>query len=460
MPEKQDKDVHYNSIGDFLKRSIVLRIAMVGGLIIILLIPFRMIMSLVDERADRRNSVVWEINSKWADSQVIGGPVLEIPYKVYIKTKIIEDKKEKINIKEKIRKAYFLPQQLNISGDILPEIRYRGIYKSVVYTAGLKIEGSFAFPDFSQWNIPDKDILWENARLSFGISEMRGVNKHIEFAWNNKKLRPKPGVTNKKIFAAGVNSPVDIKKEKNSKNDFTMALSIKGSRSIGFLPLGRKTEVDLTSSWRSPSFNGVFLPARREIDLEGFRAHWEIFDYNREFPQQWNRCVYDVSASQFGAALFVPVDAYSKTNRSVKYAVLFISLTFLAFLLMIEVLNKTRIHPLQYLLVGFALCMFYLLLLSLSEHVSFGIAYLISAAAITLLTTVYARSVSHKNSLTFMMGGLVGGLYAFLYVMLSLEDYSLLMGSLGLFIILSAVMLFTRKIDWYTFKLGTRTEKN
>ncbi|MCP4151838.1 MAG: cell envelope integrity protein CreD, partial [bacterium] len=187
----------------------------------------------------------------------------------------------------------------------------------------------------------------------------------------------------------------------------------------------------------------------------GFKANWEIYDYNREFPQQWKgkNKQWNFLDSRFGLQLFSPVDEYQKTTRSIKYAILFISLTFLAFFLVIEIMNKRRIHPVQYLLVGFALCIFYLLLISLSEHVAFDTAYLISSICITVLTTVYTKSISGKFLSALSMGVLFSGLYGFLFVMLRLEDYSLLVGSIGLFTILAAVMIFTRKVDWYAFKI-------
>ncbi|MCP4153991.1 MAG: cell envelope integrity protein CreD, partial [bacterium] len=188
----------------------------------------------------------------------------------------------------------------------------------------------------------------------------------------------------------GVHSKVAIKINEQEKNTFAMKLNIRGSSSINFLPMGRDTRVNLSSKWNSPSFNGCFLPKNRTIDANGFKANWEIYDYNREFPQQWKgkNKQWNYLDSRFGLQLFSPVDEYQKTTRSIKYAILFISLTFLAFFLVIEIMNKRRIHPVQYLLVGFALCIFYLLLISLSEHVAFDTAYLISSICITVLTTV------------------------------------------------------------------------
>jgi inner membrane protein len=445
---------HFKSITDALNQSIMTRVIIAGFLILLLLIPFSMIQSLIDEREARRDSVIHEINGKWAGAQTITGPILEIPYKTYYKIKQIKNGKEEVTIEEIKHTAFFLPGALTVTGRIIPEVRYRGIYKTTVYTADLEIEGDFTRPDFSRWQIPAKDVTWDDAVLSFGISDMRGINKTIEMLWNKSALSPKPGIRNVEILTKGISANVPIDPDKKGNHSFHMKLNIRGSGNINFLPLGKKTNVQMQSKWKTPSFNGVFLPRSRVIDENGFKAQWEVFEYNREFPQQWKSWKSDkwfLQNSVFGLSLFEPVDEYQKTTRSVKYSILFISLTFLAFFLLIELLNKKKMHPIQYLLVGFALCVFYLLLISLSEHLSFDTAYLISSIAVIALTTFYTKSIAVKKTLTLSMGMIFTLLYAFLYVMLRLEDYSLLVGSFGLFAILAAVMIFTRKYDWYAF---------
>jgi len=452
----QEKNV---SFIESVKNSIISRVFLIGFLILLMLIPFAMVLSLIDERESRRNIVVEEINSGWAFGQTVTGPVLKIPYRVYIQTAHIVDGKKERTIRAEIRTASFLPDLLTVSGEIHPEIRYRGIYTSIVYTADLDIRGEFEFPDFSQWRIPHEEIIWDDAVLSLGLTDMRGINKNIEIQWNNTMLIPKPGTGNETVLPRGISTKVEVDTLKKQRNRFAVRLNLRGSRTVDFIPLGRKTDVQLSAKWSSPSFRGAFLPKSREIDEKGFSARWEVLEYNREFPQQWKEYKWDIYRSAFGLELFDPVDEYRKTTRSAKYAILFLSLTFMAFFLLIELWNKKKVHLIQYLLVGFALCMFYLLLISLSEHMSFDIAYLISSISIVALTTFYTRGVSGRGPLAYFMGSVVGGLYGFLYVMLRLEDYSLLMGSLGLFIILAAVMIFTRKIDWYTFVLEKKNGK-
>ena len=443
---------------DLMKKSVITKIIFIGFLCLLLLIPFAMIDSLIYERQARKTEAIEDIYSKWALSQTLVGPVLEIPYKVFIKSKTMssDGEEKRVVVSEKKYAAYFLPDQLTVNGTVIPEERYRGIYKTIVYTGDVEINGQFTFPDFGKLTVSDVEVLWDEAVFCFGLSDMKGINKEILLEWNKIKLEPKSGVRNKALFKGGISTRAPLDVEKKGIQSFVMRLNLRGSRSIGFLPFGRKTRVRLSSQWKSPSFNGAFLPKTREIGEKGFTAYWEIFDFNRSFPQQWkesdgkNWNVYD---SKFGLELFIPVDEYRKTTRSIKYVLLFIFLTFLAYFLIVELFNNRRIHPLQYLMVGSALSIFYLLLLSLSEHIAFDLSYTAASAAIVALTTVYTRWVSRKWSLGVILGVIIASLYGFLYVILSLEDYSLLVGSLGLFAVLAAVMMGTRKIDWYSFKL-------
>lgn len=437
--------VNSSSILEAIKTSLTIRLIVIGVLILIFLIPLAMIESLIHERQGRRNRVVEEINSVWAERQTLVGPMLKIPYRP-----VRRRTERPSGTERRDGSAYFLPDRLVITGTIVPEVRYRGIYKSIVYTADLEISGEFTPPDFAKLKIPESEIAWNNAVLVFGIDDMRGVNRSIQLEWNGNQTTPVPGKLGIVNFSHGVNADASIDPTRKTNYTFAMRLSLRGSEALHFLPVGRKTEVRIDSGWSSPGFGGAFLPKHREIDTEGFNAQWEIFDYNREFPQQWSGGNVNMLNSRFGVRLVDPVDEYQKTFRSVKYAVLFISLTFLAFFLLIELFGKKRLHPIQYLLVGFALCIFYLLLISLSEHMTFDYAYLISSLAVVALTVIYSKSMAGRRYMTVLMGMIFTGLYSFLYVMLRLEDYSLLMGSLGLFLILTAVMMGTRKIDWYS----------
>jgi len=237
-----------------------------------------------------------------------------------------------------------------------------------------------------------------------------------------------------------------------------MSLNLNGSGQISFVPLGKVTTVQLSSPWKNPSFTGLFLPDERIVNEQGFSAKWKILHLNRNYPQQWTGKSEKVMESAFGAKFFCPVDEYQKSMRSAKYAVLFIGLTLAAFFLT-EVTNRTRIHPIQYLLIGFDICLFYLLLLSISEHTSFATAYAVSAVASVLLVASYSRGILKSGRMAATIGSLMTFLYGFLYVTLQLEDYALLIGSIGMFVVLGVVMYLTRKIDWYAISPTRDTGK-
>ncbi|HKL14294.1 MAG TPA: cell envelope integrity protein CreD, partial [Balneolaceae bacterium] len=229
---------------------------------------------------------------------------------------------------------------------------------------------------------------------------------------------------------------------------FAFELVLNGSTGLLFSPVGEETSVQLESDWTNPSFAGSFLPAVREVNDDGFQSEWKVLHLNRNFPQQWNGANKEVASTTFGVDLLLPVDEYQKTMRTAKYAIMFIALTFLTFF-MIELLSGSVIHPVQYLLTGFALLIFYTLLLSISEYIAFGLAYLIAAAAIISLITVYSFSVLPDKRKTGIVFGVLTLLYGYLYILLQLQDYALLMGSIGLFTVLASVMYLTRQIDWF-----------
>ena len=225
-----------------------------------------------------------------------------------------------------------------------------------------------------------------------------------------------------------------------------------------FLPVGETTNVIVKSNWSDPSFTGYYLPDNRKIQSDGFTAEWNINYLNRNYPQSWIGNKHKIDFSAFGLELLLPVDQYQKTMRTVKYAILFISMTFLSFF-MIELLGKKNIHPVQYMLIGFALLIFYSLLLSLSEHIDFTFAYLISGIAIIFIITSYTKSVLADNKQTGIIAGILIILYTYLYVVLQLQDYALLIGTIGLFAALTIVMYLTRNIDWFSV-LHSKTDKN
>ncbi|NOQ28287.1 MAG: cell envelope integrity protein CreD [Bacteroidales bacterium] len=423
----------------WIQNSITIKFITIGLMILALLVPAKMIKNLILERNSLRNTVVSEVSYKWGNPQTIVGPIITIPYKTYFQ----KDKE----IIAKINYAQFLPENLNIKGEIIPEIRYRGIYKVVVYNANLNFSGSFNKPNFSIWNIPESDIIWNEATLSIRIPDMRGIKDVITVELGENKYNVNPGINTPNTNYTGVSTLVDIDKTQNY--NFHFDLNINGSESINFIPVGKQTNVEINSDWTDPSFEGSFLPNTRNINEAGFTASWKVLHLNRSYPQQWIGNKYKLDESSFGVKLLLPVDHYQKSLRSVKYAIMFISLTFLIFVFT-EILNKKRIHPIQYLLVGLGLSVFYTLLVSLSEQISFNLAYLIASLSIISLITAYTYSMLKNIKLTAIVALVLTVLYVFLFTVIQLQDYSLLLGSIGLFLALALVMYLSRKVDWYS----------
>jgi inner membrane protein len=444
----KEENTSIEKISNWIKNSVTLKIITVTILMLLLLIPSSMIKSTITEREDLNKIAISEVSSKWAESQQINGPILTIPIIYEYQN---EDKKV-------LSTKYFhiLPENLHINGKIEPEKLRRGIYEVVVYKSNLTISGNFTFDQkIDRTNL--KEINYDKSFLTIGISDLRGIEDHIVFNWNNQDLKVQPGSKISQTIYSGltINLP-SIEKIINKTVDFKFNLNLQGSQNMSFVPLGNTTEVNIVSSWPSPSFNGNFLPDFREVTKEGFSASWKILQLNRNFPQAWigSDQSEKINNSAFGVNLIVPLDDYRKSMRSAKYAAMTIALTFLIFFL-VEILNKRKIHPFQYALVGLAICLFYILLVSISEHLSFNLAYCISTLAIVLMISLYSISVFKVLKLSFLLMVTLIGIYGFLFVTLQLADYALLLGSIGITLILGLTMYFTRKINWYKLNIAT-----
>jgi inner membrane protein len=428
------------------KNSIGIRLAIIGFLILLLIIPSEMISSMVDERQTRSEEAIGEVTSKWAAAQTIAGPVLTVPYE-----KTYKDEKGKVI--SSISYIQLLPEKLNINGVLTPEIRRRGIYKAVLYTSRIKLAGSYSFEKINVLDVKPEKIHWQDSFIAVAIPDMRGIKDTIVFTWNDQKFQFEPGIKEgDELFDSGVSVKLPLDAATIAKRcTFSLKLALNGSEAFNLLPLGQTTEVHLSSSWSDPSFDGAFLPEKHQVTPQGFSATWKILDLNRNFPQQWLGTKANkegIFASDFGVKLISPVNEYTKTSRSIKYNIMFIALTFLVFFL-VEIFNQKRIHPIQYLLIGMALCLFYLLLLSLSEHLGFEPAYLIASLSVIALITFYVHQSLTGKGLTIATATLLTTLFTFLYILLQNQDYALLIGSIGLFVILAVVMFLSRKVNWY-----------
>lgn len=451
----------FDRINNWARRSVTLKLVIIGIMILFLLIPTSMLDSLIMDRQGLRDNAQREVASKWGLQQVVGGPVVSVPY--YYET-LSNDGKAIPHTGY----AHFLPENIDVSGELLPEERYRGIYVVVLYNTQLTFSGNFRAFNASALSIPETSLRWEDAHFVIGITDMTGVQSSIELALGDTTLSLGPGTMSNDIFSSGASVPVNVNGNEEEVS-FRYTLDLNGSSALYFRPFGERTTVDLSGGWANPSFDGGFLPQDRTVTDAGFSANWEVLQLNRNYPQQGiggyipnissgdfdgrSRRVrpydgYETAGDIFGLRLLLPVDEYMKTYRSTNFAVLFIFITFLTFFF-IEVLNRRRVHPVQYLLIGAAIILFYVLLLSISEHLLFDAAYWISCAAIVTLITGYSWFILRNGKLTGMVAAILIVLYIFFYSLLQLQDYALLFGAIGLLLILAAIMWLTRNIDWY-----------
>jgi len=343
--------------------------------------------------------------------------------------------------------AHFLPETLEVEGDLIPETRNRGIYKVVVYEGKLNLTGSFALPDVSLLDQLNAQYNWSAAYFTIGVSDMRGIKNLPELIINGQSCKVEPGVADADLFQSGITikaGSMDLSQPLN----FELELVLNGSENLSVQVLGKTSKVGIKSAWAQPSFTGAFLPANRQVTAQGFTADWLVTHLNRNFPQQWIDGKYNTNEAALGVELLIPVDHYQKSMRSVKYAILFIALNFIIFIF-IEIKSKTRVHPFQYLLVALALLIFYVLLTSIGEQIGFNLAYLVSALAVTLLISWYAFNIFRNIRMTTWVTLLQTGLYLFLFTILQLQDYALLAGSIGLFVILAIIMRASQQIKWY-----------
>ncbi|KXN98282.1 membrane protein [Aequorivita aquimaris] len=436
---------------NWMRNSITARMLVVGFLLLVLLIPLEFVKSLINERAYRQEEVVREINEKWGNEVLLSGPILKIPYKVIFEEKIFNEKSNSYytKTKESIENAYFFPDKLNIISQVDTKPLNRSIYESVVYSAAIEVKGNFPIIDFSDTDIADENILWEKATVILKTSNLKGIKTTPVVNLASEALSMTPQYSTDYLNTIQSNYIANAKEIFAAPLPFSFDLKINGSESLKFLPIGKETDATMKSNWHSPSFDGNFLPedTNKEISKDGFTANWRILQINRQFEQSFFGHLPDLSASAFGTKLIIPVDEYQKSERTAKYGFMVIGLTLLVFLL-IQLVSKIYIHPFQYVMIGLALVMFYTLLISISEHSNFFKAYAIAAVSVLALITVYSRAILKGFKFPLLICASLASLYGFIYVIIQLENYALLVGSIGLFLILAIIMFASRRIDW------------
>lgn len=432
--------------GGCLRRfSKSIKVAVIAFLVLLLLIPMFMIKDMIRERGQTQSEAIEEVGRKWSLAQTITGPYINLKYPIF--------QEDNGTQKMVMGNVTLFPDELSVDGTLITETLQRGIYKVNVYQSELVIKGFFSSEELRKSNFSVEVLQYNRAAICLNLTDMRGLSEQVSITLNDSVYMFEPGMDGQGIDNMGVHAIVDLSALKeDGKLPYEMKIKLKGSQSIYFTPLGKTTKVNLKANWNTPSFDGNYLPEKRDITEKDFSAQWKVLNLNRNYSQvlvnHQNTGIRDIKDSSFGVNLKMPVEQYQQSMRSTKYAVLIILLTFTV-IFFTEIMEKTRIHALQYLLVGLALCLFYSLLLSLSEHIGFSPAYLVASVLTIALVGGYMLGIIKRKKPALVMIGLLGILYVYVFVLIQLETYALLAGSLGLFVILAMVMYFSKKIDWF-----------
>ena len=435
------------------------KILMLIALVLLLLIPLAMIKGLIYERNRTANEAEEGVMEAWGSQLAEAGPVIAIPgvKTTEVRTKT-EREGEKIGITNTPFTLIIAPRQLNITAEFKTEVRRRGIFSVPLFSGSLRLSGSFD-PAAALGSLgPDEQVSLNQAELIIALSSQKGIRRIDSARWNGGELFFQPGnrgISLARLYTgqgSGIFAALPVLE--NSAGDFDITIAIQGGQFVRFLPAWQDTRVQIAADWASPSFQGSFLPNESNISGSGFDAVWDVSYLSRDIPLFWktgkdyDHNDPDYSASLFGVNFFRAIDTYSLNTRAVKYAILFLIVPFLT-LFLLEIFAGKRIHPIPYLLSGIANVVFYLLLLSLSEQMQFYFAYLTAACAVTVMMTLYSRSLLPSWNKSWYMGLVVLLSYVLLYAVLNAESYALLIGSVGTFIVVALVMFLTRKLDWY-----------
>ena len=447
-----------------LLQSNTFRMFLIGTLALLLLIPLSFVKDLVRERKSRQERVVDEIDSKWGGAIYFYGPILKVPYKVYSDVN---------RTTFKTSYAYFFPEELKNNSQVQTEVKKRNNYESAVFTASMDFTGRYIAPDFSSKGILEEDIAWDKATILIRTTNLSSIKNIVTITLAGKSYPLEPTYDqegedsyyswedtdamieiegeyyggNRSSHISSLQTGFIPKEELNKPLDFSFSITYDGSKHIAIAPIGKTTEGTISSNWPNPSFFGHFLPYKKQITPQGFTASWRVLHLNRPFSQQSFGELPKINSYAYLVNFLIPVDQYQQNERAVKYGFLVIGMTFLIFFLL-QSISKIKIHIFQYAMIGLALVLFYTLLISITEHSSFALAYLISSVMTIGLISLYSVAILKNKKFPTFIGISLAALYGFIYVIIQLENYALLVGSVGLFVILAIVMYTSRKIDW------------
>lgn len=437
--------------------SVSVKAGAIAALAVLMLWPLSQVERLVSERQTLQSQAYNVIASGFGGSQILGAPILSVN---------AQDRTVETNPSTKLTTEtwaegaplHLLPDDLQIKSDVRVEVRHKGIYSVPVYVSKIVMTGEFKSEAIASLLLSKGDMQVFPARGVFQLplSEVKYLRAPTRFEVDGQSARATIGEVS---GLSALSVPIDLKARGDGRPlTFRLEFEIAGSESLHFLPLGSHTTVTANVAWPHPDFDGAFLPVTREIRPDSYSATWDVLELNRTYPQLWrSSSVTDaaVLATSFGVRLFQPSNIYTQNYRAVRYGILFIAITFACLFAWEHLVRGLRLHPMQYLLVGLALAMFYLVLLALSEHIGFAFSYGLAATALVALITIYLAGAIHNRRAIAAIAAALTTTYAILYVILLSEDYALLLGSLLVFAVLTALMVTTRRLDWSTLGSGT-----
>ena len=426
------------------------KIIMVGLLTLFLLIPLSYVQSLIAERAERKKDVVEEVTKSWGTDVHIFGPTLKIPYYVYSQTSTLNTttNKEEITTTKSTAYAYFFPENLDFKTQIKKDNSLkRGLYNVVVFSTDIMSKGTFSHPNFKKLQINEADVIWDQATILVKTTNLKSSKGDLKIKLNGIDLSFESKANTDKLYDDLESDVFDLSESKVI--NFAFKMKYNGSNSVKFIPVAKNTTVSIDSDWQNPSFEGIFSAntTSKTITENGFHADWNVSQVNRPFSQEYIDYLPQLNEYLFGVKLIETVDQYQQNERASKYGFLMIGLTFLIFFL-IQTISKISIHIFQYGMIGLALVLFYTLLISITEHSSFSTAYGIATFSVIVMLYLYTLSILKNRKFSIFIALALVALYSFIYVIIQLENYALLVGSIGLFLILGVVMYFSRKIEW------------
>ena len=415
-------------------QTTIAKMIMIGILTLVLIIPLALVQELIVERSQRQKEVITETTAKWGNSVYFYGPILKVPYK---------DPMSGGN-----NFAYFFPETLNNKTEVtMVKPLERSIYKSNVFTTKMQFDGNYTNLNFASKGIPAENIYWNRAKILIRTTNLKSLKDEVKMKIGNQNLAFESVASSSNDSIESLETNYFDYQNLQNEAKFNFTISFNGSKQVKMVPIGKTTDAKMTSNWNSPNFNGNFSPISRNITDNGFEANWKILHFNRPFAQSYFDILPELGKYAFAVDFITPVDEYQQSERASKYGFLVIGLTFLIFFL-IQSISKINIHIFQYSMIGIALIMFYTLLISITEHSSFSFAYLVAGASVIVMISLYSISILKDKKFPMFIGASLSVLYTFIYVIIQLEDYALLVGSIGLFLILAAVMYFSRKIEW------------